>query len=333
MPTRDKILAVYAGGPEAVVAPVEQLQALLLALTERVVALEARLAKDNHNSHQPPAGDGPARKTRSLRQKNDKKSGGQPGDPGSTVLWGEHPDRIAPHAPTGCQQGYAPSSEPPAIKVLILCSTPIIAWALEKFLEGGPRLIQTHTVVHLGDSDDIGDFDPQVVIVVPQTWEEMSRLLPQADRRFGLALWLVYSRLRVAGMFGDALAGHSCNIVGWHATPAEFRASFWGLLRYDPDCPPASLLALINRSLWAVRRVPGPVELTARQLQCGCAVSLGLSNAQIAASFSIAEGTVAKHVSALLHALDVPDREELGALFEHAFFPEQTLPHFRVTQR
>jgi DNA-binding NarL/FixJ family response regulator len=222
------------------------------------------------------------------------------------------------------QSTVAPSSEPPAIKVLILCSVPLIAWALEKCLEGGPMPIQTHTAAHLGDSDGIGDFDPQVVIVAPQTWEEMSGLHPQIGRRFGPAMWLVYSRLRIAGMFSDAVAGHFCSIVGWRATPAEFRASFWGLLRHDPDCSPASLLALINRRLWATRHVPRPLELTARQLQCGCAVSLGLSNAQIAASLSIAEGTVAKHVSALLHALDVPNREELGVLFHRAYFPKST---------
>lgn len=104
MLTRDEILAVYAAGPEAVVALVEQLQAQLLALTERVVALEARQAKDSHNSHQPPASDGLARKTRSLRQKSGKKPGGQPGHPGATLRWSEHPDRIVTHVPACCQQ-------------------------------------------------------------------------------------------------------------------------------------------------------------------------------------------------------------------------------------
>lgn len=104
MLTRDEILAVYAAGPEAVVALVEQLQAQLLALTDRVAALEARLAKDSHNSHQPPASDGLARKTRSLRQKSGKKPGGQPGHPGSTLRWSERPDRIVTHAPACCRQ-------------------------------------------------------------------------------------------------------------------------------------------------------------------------------------------------------------------------------------
>jgi transposase len=111
MLTRDEILAVYAAGPEAVVALVEQLQGQLLALTERVAALEARLAKDSHNSHQPPASDGLARKTRSLRQKSGKKSGGQPGHPGSTLRWSEHPERIVTHAPDGCAQCGTPLAE------------------------------------------------------------------------------------------------------------------------------------------------------------------------------------------------------------------------------
>lgn len=113
MLTRDEILAVYAAGPEPVVALVEQLQAQLLALTERVLALEARLARDSHNSHQPPASDGLARQTRSLRRKSDKKPGGQPGHPGSTLRWSEHPDRIVRHAPACCQQCGAALPEGP----------------------------------------------------------------------------------------------------------------------------------------------------------------------------------------------------------------------------
>jgi transposase len=113
MLTRDEILAVYAAGPEAVVALVEQLQTQLLALTERVAALEARWAKDSHNSHQPPASDGLARKTRSLRQKSGKKPGGQPGHPGSTLRWSEHPDRVVTHAPDHCAQCGTPLAAGP----------------------------------------------------------------------------------------------------------------------------------------------------------------------------------------------------------------------------
>ena len=90
MLSRDEILAAYAAGPEALVQLVETLQNQLGqqigALTARVAELEARLNKDSHNSSKPPSSDGLAKKparSRSLRQRSGKKSGGQPGHPGS----------------------------------------------------------------------------------------------------------------------------------------------------------------------------------------------------------------------------------------------------------
>jgi transposase len=44
-------------------------------LLERVQELEARLATDSQNSNKPPASDGLAKKTRSLRKKSGKKPG------------------------------------------------------------------------------------------------------------------------------------------------------------------------------------------------------------------------------------------------------------------
>lgn len=44
----------------------------VVALMVRVQKLEGRLAKDSHNSAMPPASDGLARKTRSLRRRSGK---------------------------------------------------------------------------------------------------------------------------------------------------------------------------------------------------------------------------------------------------------------------
>jgi transposase len=111
MLSRDEILAVYAAGPEAVVALVESLLARLSqqqqqidALAARVHELEACLSQDSHNSSKPPSSDGLGRipRTRSLRQASGKKPGGQPGHAGHTLKWWAQPDEVTEHSPVTC---------------------------------------------------------------------------------------------------------------------------------------------------------------------------------------------------------------------------------------
>jgi transposase len=112
MLSRDEIVAIYHAGPDAMVALVEKLLATqatleqqVAGLTTRVAELEARLNKDSHNSHKPPSSDGPAKKrprTRSLRQRSGKKSGGQAGHPGVTRALVDDPDVVIRHVPTVC---------------------------------------------------------------------------------------------------------------------------------------------------------------------------------------------------------------------------------------
>src|SRR6266852_6375729 len=64
------------------------------SLSEQLKALQDRLAKDSHNSHLPPSADRFVRKPKSLRTKSEKKSGGQPGHPGSSLQFSSTPDAI-----------------------------------------------------------------------------------------------------------------------------------------------------------------------------------------------------------------------------------------------
>jgi len=63
-------------------------------LSEQLKVLRDRLAKDSHNSHLPPASDRLRRKPRSLRQKSEKHSGGQPGHPGASLQFSSTPDEV-----------------------------------------------------------------------------------------------------------------------------------------------------------------------------------------------------------------------------------------------
>lgn len=86
----------------------------ITTLLERVRDLEARLAKDSHNSGKPPSSDGLKRqlpRTRSLRQKTGKKPGGQLGHTGQTLHLVAEPDAIVEHRPAVCAACQAPLAE------------------------------------------------------------------------------------------------------------------------------------------------------------------------------------------------------------------------------
>jgi transposase len=75
-------------------------------LSARIERLEGQISKDSHNSSKPPSSDRPqdaVRKTKSLRGTSGKKSGGQPGHRGHTLLMVSQPDTIIALEPPSCQ--------------------------------------------------------------------------------------------------------------------------------------------------------------------------------------------------------------------------------------
>jgi len=95
---------VYAEGEDAVVSLVRQLLDRLDALESRLETLEGRTKKTSRNSHKPPSGDGLGKRTKSLRTKSDKTSGGQPGHPGHTLEWSKTVDWIDTHDVKTCSR-------------------------------------------------------------------------------------------------------------------------------------------------------------------------------------------------------------------------------------
>jgi transposase len=118
MMNREEIIKVYEQGPEAVIALVESLFAIIERqqaqiaqqqeqihqLTVRVKDLEDRLALNSRNSSQPPSGDAPGQRTKSLRTASGKKPGAQKGHPGRRLQAHPQPDRILRHSPPACHQ-------------------------------------------------------------------------------------------------------------------------------------------------------------------------------------------------------------------------------------
>jgi transposase len=86
-------------------------QEQLTQFAEQVKALQARLAKDSHNSHLPPSSDRFGRQPKSLRKKSGKKPGGQEGHPGKTLLFSPCPDEVMVHPVERCEQCQADLSQ------------------------------------------------------------------------------------------------------------------------------------------------------------------------------------------------------------------------------
>src|SRR6266567_1179024 len=73
------------------------------SLSEQMKALQDQLSKDSHNSHLPPSSDRFRRKSKSLRQKSEKPSGGQPGHPGASLQFSSTPDETIQLQVEQCQ--------------------------------------------------------------------------------------------------------------------------------------------------------------------------------------------------------------------------------------
>jgi transposase len=101
--SKDEIRACYAQGEEAVIVLVESLVARINALEARIEVLENQKSKDSKNSSKPPSGDGFAKRTKSLRTKSGRKSGGQKDHPGSTLEWCEEVDEVFIHPVVDCK--------------------------------------------------------------------------------------------------------------------------------------------------------------------------------------------------------------------------------------
>ncbi len=105
LPTLDDVRAAYRQGEEAIVALFLGIVAIVDPLAARIQTLEDQLAKNSRNSSKPPSSDGlkkPPPRTRSLRQKSGKRSGGQPGHEGHTLKAVANPDHREIHPLSEC---------------------------------------------------------------------------------------------------------------------------------------------------------------------------------------------------------------------------------------
>ena len=96
-----EIQNIFQKGLQSVVELINSLYAQITELKNKISELETKnkelaeqKAKDSHNSSKPSSTDGFKKKTKSLRVKSDRKSGGQVGHKGSNLSMVSTPDKV-----------------------------------------------------------------------------------------------------------------------------------------------------------------------------------------------------------------------------------------------
>jgi transposase len=237
----------------------EQMAVLLTqnsALLERVQELEARLAKDSHNSSMPPSTEGLARKTKSLRRRSGKQPGGQLGHRGQTLRLAAPPDAVVEQRPTVCAGCHTP-----------LDTAAAVVLRERRQVHDLPPLrlrITEHQALHVEcpacQAVSVGVFPP-----------EAPRRAQYGPRLRALAVYLVeqqrvpYARVheRLRDLFGVALSGGT--LVAWvqdgRPLPPWSRSKRRSRRRCSgrPSCT-MTRRGCAGQAIWPGRMSPAPVS-------------------------------------------------------------------------
>ena len=94
-----------------------QLKKENLELKFELKTLKSHLSLNSQTSSKPPSSDNFAKKTKSLREKSNKKAGGQKGHNGNTLKMVSNPDKIEFHRLTACNYCGNELSETTVLKI------------------------------------------------------------------------------------------------------------------------------------------------------------------------------------------------------------------------
>jgi DNA-binding NarL/FixJ family response regulator len=210
--------------------------------------------------------------------------------------------------------------------VTIVSGIPLFGTSLRQWLESGQPAVRCCL---FGDRETGWDPHapvPGIALLIPQSWRDMRLWLPALQQQYASHPWLFLGDLRIAGMFFSALECQSCTLLPPGASPDRLRLSLRALSEGVVLCPPATIAHLIANGCPGLAHDESAFP-TRREIECGCAASLGLTNRQIAHELRLSEGTVKGYISRLMRRLHLKEREGLSLYLEQVLTPLPGLIH------
>lgn len=204
--------------------------------------------------------------------------------------------------------------------VPIICSSPILTRGLHQVLAGYASASQGEwPPLHEQGGSALAP-KPDLVLVVPQGWQELAAWLPERFDQFRCP-WLLLAEPRLVGMFLPWLEARSGTFLPPQTPLSIIDRTLRALANGHRPSLRDNLLgrfakgASLHVSGWTGR------SPTHAELPCGCAVAHGLGNREIAQTLCLSEATVKSHLHQLLRKFDLSNRQELAALFNLALIP------------
>lgn len=204
-------------------------------------------------------------------------------------------------------------------KTVIFAGGGMVTQAIKRLLEEEMRL-SCRTLAEL-DIHHVGRTDPtDLAVIMPDSWQQLSGWLPGLEKAFVSCPWLIIADLRIAGLFITSLQMHACTLLSPHASMEEIEGSIAQLTSGSAMLAFPQLLSqfVSNAFPSSSRRMALP---TIREFEIGCAISLGLSNQQMAQTLHVEKATIRSHLHHLFQKLRLSHRQELAAYFYLALSP------------
>jgi DNA-binding CsgD family transcriptional regulator len=168
-------------------------------------------------------------------------------------------------------------------------------------------------------------FCPDLLVLAPQSWDDLALWLPQLQDRFSSCPWLLFSEPRACGIYLSQLENLTWALVPTTGSPALLRSAIQTLTTRPAPSTSSACVRLFSSLLQAARSTSPTVCPTLMEIQCACAVSLGLSDREAARLLRLRIAAVRSHVRRLMQIMAVTEREDLADTLREALHPARVV--------